>query len=189
MTRDECNTIDKKVTTLQEKIEKARHVSSRAQHARTSPTALSFALTVTMATYSVDIAGYRQSWPKCKCQEKIHEGEFRWGSHAPATDYEDDGRPTVFCSHLDCVSLKVFGNALAVYGTLEEIPGVVEHDALDALEAAFDKAKTVRVCFHATTTFLSPEGRYSEFLPPFPKRAGRRREGGCEAARAGREGG
>ena len=61
MTRDECNTIDKKVTTLQEKIEKARHVSSRAQHARTSPTALSFALTVTMATYSVNIAGYHQS--------------------------------------------------------------------------------------------------------------------------------
>lgn len=88
-----------------------------------------------------------QTWPKCKCKQRIEEGDLRWGSH-DQDDWSIDGH--TYWSHLACVSHKVFQNAVLAHGSLAAIPGAVEdeYDLLDELEDAAARAETVRAKSH-----------------------------------------
>lgn len=90
-----------------------------------------------------------QTWPKCKCKQRIEEGDLRWGSHSEDTHWSDpEGNTNWYWSHLACVSLRTFSNALLAHGSLAAIPGAVEHDLLDELQTAFVRAETVRAKSH-----------------------------------------
>jgi hypothetical protein len=88
-----------------------------------------------------------QAWPKCKCKQRIEEGDLRWGSH-DQDDWSIDGH--TYWSHLACVSHKVFQNAVLAHGSLAAIPGAAEdeYDLLDELEDAAARAETVRAKSH-----------------------------------------
>ena len=129
-------------------LKSTRHGSSSPQrdscfHARTTTTtSLSLALTVSMGSYSVEPAKSGRSTCRGKCKGAIAEGELRWGSHPETTEHD-----MCYWSHLDCVSLKTIQTAIEVHGTLAEIPGVVEHDAVGLLTAAVATAQRVRAWF------------------------------------------
>ena len=85
-----------------------------------------------MGAYCVEYNRSRfQTWPKCKCKQRIEEGDLRWGSH-DKDDWSLDGH--TYWSHLACVSHRVFQNAVLAHGSLAAIPGAVEYDLLDELE-------------------------------------------------------
>lgn len=102
---------------------------------------------------------HRASWPKCKCDQSIPEGDLRWGSHSERGFGFGDEDGHSFWSHLGCVSVRVFENGIEAHVSLAEIPSVVEHDILDELEEAYAEAKAkvqkVRVCFR-TPPFRRP---------------------------------
>lgn len=116
--------------------------------------ALALALAVSLlplpmaAAYCVEPNPSRfQTWPKCKCKQRIEEGDLRWGSH-DKDDWSVDGH--TYWSHLACVSHKVFQNAVLAHGSLAAIPGAAEdeYDLLDELEDAAARAETVRAKSH-----------------------------------------
>jgi hypothetical protein len=113
--------------------------------------ALALALAVSlpplpMGAYCVEYNPSRfQTWPKCKCKQRIEEGDLRWGSHSE-DDWSVDGH--TYWSHLACVSHRVFQNAVLAHGSLAAIPGAVEYDLLDELETAAARAQTVRAKSH-----------------------------------------
>lgn len=113
--------------------------------------ALALALAVSlpplpMGAYCVEYNPSRfQTWPKCKCKQRIEEGDLRWGSHSE-DDWNVDGH--TYWSHLACVSHRVFQNAVLAHGSLAAIPGAVEYDLLDELETAAARAQTVRAKSH-----------------------------------------
>ena len=132
-----------------------------------------------------------QTWPGCKCKQRIEEGDLRWGSHSEDTHWSGpEGNTNWYWSHLACVSLRTFSNALLAHGSLAAIPGAVEHDLLDELQTAFVRAETVRAKSHdASFPRLRKKKLCLTRLADAYKNAGRGGEGGGEAARAGGEGG
>ena len=99
-----------------------------------------------MGAYCVEYNPSRfQTWPKCKCKQRIEEGDLRWGSH-DQDDWSVEGH--TYWSHLACVSHRVFQNAVLAHGSLAAIPGAVEYDLLDELETAAARAQTVRAKSH-----------------------------------------
>ena len=126
---------------------------SRATH---TLSALALALAVSLlplpmaAAYCVEPNPSRfQTWPKCKCKQRIEEGDLRWGSYSEDTHVSGpEGLTNWYWSHLACVSLRTFSNALLAHGSLAAIPGAVEHDLLDELQTAFVRAETVRAKSH-----------------------------------------
>ena len=107
-----------------------------------------------MVTYSVERA--KTSRSKCKgiCKgEKIAKDDFRWCSHPDPENAKYEGQ--VFNSHLGCVTANVFHKAIALYGSLEDIPGVVESDALDAIRKAVEDAENVRSFLPPTVPFVA----------------------------------
>ena len=118
--------------------------------------ALALALAVSLLPlpmpYCVEINRSRfQTWPKCKCKQRIEEGDLRWGSH-DQDDWSIDGH--TYWSHLACVSHKVFQNAVLAHGSLAAIPGAAEdeYDLLDELEDAAARAETVRAKSHDSSS-------------------------------------
>jgi|MDSY01.1.fsa_nt_gb hypothetical protein len=95
-----------------------------------------------MVSYSVEPAKSARS--TCKgCKLTIGVDVLRFGSHREVQT--SNGEHTqAFWSHPGCVTLKVFENAIEAHGSLEGIPGVTEHNALDELEKDYAKSKTVR---------------------------------------------
>ena len=92
-----------------------------------------------------------QTWPKCKCKQRIEEGDLRWGSYSEDTHVSGpEGLTNWYWSHLACVSLRTFSNALLAHGSLAAIPGAAEdeYDLLDELETAAARAETVRAKSH-----------------------------------------
>ena len=132
-----------------------------------------------------------QTWPKCKCKQRIEEGDLRWGSHSEDTHWSDpEGNTNWYWSHLACVSLRTFSNALLAHGSLAAIPGAVEHDLLDELQTAFVRAETVRAKSHSASfpdffTFVQGKKKLWLTMRPALKQTQAEEEKRRQAARAG----